>query len=77
MPISEDRLQLLLPKRLKESLAEAARRKGLSIGEYVRQLIGAELRQTKRGKRGTYFPFGEKPIHTGRKQGSVEHDRVG
>ena len=41
MPVSEERLQVLLPRQLKESLKEAARKRGLSVGEYVRLLIDA------------------------------------
>jgi hypothetical protein len=73
MALSEERLQLLLTKHLKASAVEAARRKGVSLGEYVRSLIEADLRQERKAR--VPFPFGEKPIHTGRKRGSVDHDR--
>lgn len=76
MRISEGRLQLLLPKRLKASLQTNARRMGLSAGEYVRRLIEADLHQAGRRNASVYFPFGEKPIHSGRKYGSVNHDRT-
>ena len=75
MPISEERLQLLLPERLKRSLKERAQRLGLSIGAYVRQLIESDLEQAGRGAPAVDFPFGGQPISTGRTHGSVEHDR--
>ncbi len=75
MPISEERLQLLLPRRLKRSAKERAQRLGLSIGEYVRRLIESDLEQTGRGAPAVDFPFGGQPISTGRTHGSVEHDR--
>ena len=75
MPISEERLQLLLPRRLKRSAKERAQRLGLSIGAYVRRLIGADLEQAGRGAPAVDFPFGGQPISTGRTRGSVEHDR--
>jgi hypothetical protein len=52
MALSEERLQLLLTKHLKASAVEAARRKGVSLGEYVRSLIEADLRQEPPGRRG-------------------------
>ncbi len=75
MPISEERLQLLLPERLKRSAKGRAQRLGLSIGAYVRQLIESDLEQTGRDAPTVDFPFGGKPISTGRTHGSVEHDR--
>ena len=48
MPISEERLQLLLPERLKRSAKERAQRLGLSIGAYVRRLIESDLEQIGR-----------------------------
>ena len=77
MPISEERLQVLLPRRLKDALKLAARREGVSAGEYVRKLIDADLRRRREGKsQAVRFPFGEDPIRTGRRRGSVDHDRV-
>ena len=75
MPISEERLQLLLPRRLKSSAKERAQRLGLSVGAYVRGLIEADITQTGRGAPAVDFPFGGQPISTGRTRGSVEHDR--
>lgn len=76
MPISEDRLQVLLPRRLKELLQDAARKDGLSVGEYVRVLIDTDLRRRERKGQVVPFPFGVQPIRTGRRRGSVDHDRV-
>lgn len=73
--VSEDRLQILVPRRLKESLRAAARSAGVSVGEYVRRLIEAEMRGAKRKGAAIHFPFGERPIRTGRRTGSVDHDR--
>lgn len=75
MPISEERLQMLLPRSLKRSAKERAQRLGLSIGAYVRRLIESDLEQTGRGAPVVDFPFGGRPISTGRTHGSVEHDR--
>ncbi len=74
MAISEERLQLLLPKQLKQDLQKHAKRLGVSIGEYVRRLIETDLRENDEA-RTIDFPFGENPIRTGRTRGSVEHDR--
>jgi hypothetical protein len=74
MGISEERLHVLVPLDLKSSLKEAARKKGVSVGEYVRRLIDVDLRRG--GKRRVSFPFGENPIRTGRRRGSVDHDRI-
>ncbi|GMR24142.1 MAG: hypothetical protein BMS9Abin37_2648 [Acidobacteriota bacterium] len=74
MAISEERLQLLLPKQLKRNLQKRAKQLGVSIGEYVRRLIETDLRRND-GERTIDFPFGEDPIRTGRTRGSVEHDR--
>jgi hypothetical protein len=75
MAISEERLQLLLPKRLKITLQEKARRMGLSVGEYVRRVVEKDLNESHAGQSGICFPFGQTPIHTGRKRGSVDHNR--
>lgn len=74
MVISEERLQFLLPKQLKQDLQKHAKRLGVSIGEYVRRLIETDLRGNDE-ERTIDFPFGENPIRTGRTRGSVEHDR--
>ncbi len=75
MAVSEERLQLLLPRRLKQAIKRQANRLGVSIGEYVRQLIEADLRSGDAEHPAVDFPFGKNPIHTGRTRGSVEHDR--
>jgi len=74
MAISEERLQVLVPLDLKSGLKEAARKEGVSVGEYVRRLIDADLR--REGRSGVSFPFGKNPIRTGRRHGSVDHDRI-
>lgn len=76
MAISEERLQILMPRTLKETLQDTARKEGVSVAEYIRRLIEADLARTKDAS-SSPFPFGEHPIHTGRKQGSVDHDRPG
>jgi hypothetical protein len=74
--ISEARLQLLVPRRLKASLRQVARARGLSVGEYVRRLIDVDLRRSRAQGRVTDFPFGQNPIRTGRRHGSTDHDRA-
>jgi hypothetical protein len=76
MAISEERLQILMPRRLKATLQAAARRKGVSAAEYIRGLVEADLGRAAEGA-SSPFPFGKRPIRTGRKRGSVDHDRPG
>ena len=76
MSISEDRLQLLLSHALKRAAQEKSRRLGLSVGEYVRQLLEKDINADRETPPHNPFPFGEAPIRTGRTHGSVEHDRV-
>lgn len=76
MAISEERLHLLLPRRLKYALTERAGRLGVSVGEYVRRLIRADLESGRSEGPGVDFPFGKNPVDTGRTQGSVDHDRI-
>ena len=76
MAISEDRLQLLLPKRLKRDAQERARHLELSVGEYIRRLIEVDLNEAGQGRTRVNFPFGDRPLHTGRTRGSVDHDRM-
>lgn len=76
MPISEDRLQMLMPSQMKESAKDRARHLGLSLGEYVRRLIEADLRGAVPGDAGVRFPFGDSPVATGRTHGSVDHDKI-
>jgi hypothetical protein len=68
--ISEERLHLLLPKELKAAVRVAAHRQGLSIGEYLRRLIEVDLKRLPPPEEPE-FPFGQKPIHTGRLSGSL------
>jgi hypothetical protein len=75
MSISEDRLQLLLSRELKRAAQEKSRRLGLSVGEYVRQLLERDINADGEAPPRNPFPFGEAPIRTGRTRGSVEHDR--
>lgn len=75
MSISEDRLQLLLSRELKRAAQEKSRRLGLSVGEYVRQLLERDIGASREAPTQDPFPFGEAPILTGRTHGSVEHDR--
>ena len=77
MPSSEERLQILMPRALKKALEDLAKRSGLSVGAYIRRLIEADLRRPEEPGSGAPFPFGESPIDTGRKRGSVDHDRPG
>ena len=74
MAISEERLQILIPKRMKQTLRHRADELGVSVGEYVRRLIEAD-QQRPDAEQQVDFPFGRNPIHTGRKRGSVDHDR--
>jgi hypothetical protein len=74
LSISEERLQLLLPRDLKSSAQRRAKRIGVSLGEYIRRLIEADLRGAVR-EPAVEFPFGDHPISTGRTHGSVDHDR--
>ena len=76
MAISEERLQLLLPKRLKRAVQERARQLGLSVGEHVRRLIEEDLDGSARNDEVVRFPFGDRPLRTGRTRGSVDHDRM-
>jgi hypothetical protein len=72
-PISEARLQVLLPSSLKARLHAASQRLGVSTGELVRRVLEAHLRDST--GEPTPFPFGERPLRTGRKRGSIDHDR--
>lgn len=74
MAISEERLQVLVPRQLKQALRRQADKLGVSAGEYVRHLIEADLRRSSEGQQ-IDFPFGKNPIRTGRTRGSVDHDR--
>ena len=75
IPVAEERLQVLVPRQLKQRLAEEARRSGLSVGEFVRRTLEARLEHERPGSFAE-FSFGENPIHSGRRRGSVEHDRA-
>jgi hypothetical protein len=65
-----------MPRALKETLQDTAKREGVSVAEYIRRLIEAALGRAT-GPASSPFPFGEHPIRTGRKRGSVDHDRPG
>ena len=75
MPISEERLHLLLPRRLKQAVSQQAMRLDVSVGEYIRRLITADLDGGETRPASIAFPFGKNPIRSGRTMGSVDHDR--
>jgi hypothetical protein len=75
MSISEERLQLLLSRELKRAAQQRSRRLGLSVGEYVRQLLERDINAHREAPPHDPFPFGETAIRTGRTHGSVGHDR--
>ncbi len=75
MPISEDRLQMLLPTGLKDAARGRAEKLGISLGEYVRSLIETDLREGAPSDVGLHFPFGHTPVRSGRTRGSEDHDR--
>lgn len=75
MPISEERLQMLLPTELKDAARGRAEKLGISLGEYVRTLIETDLRDRAGGDVTVHFPFGHAPIRSGRRHGSEDHDR--
>lgn len=54
---------------------QVARARGLSVGEYIRRLIDADLARSR--VQVTHFPFGRNAIRTGRRRGSTDHDRSG
>lgn len=75
MATSEERLQLLLSRQLKATAKRRAEGLGVSVGQYVRQLIEDDVRAMRESGVGLSFPFGGRPIKSGRTRGSVEHDR--
>ena len=75
MPISEDRLQMLLPTGLKDAARGRAEKLGVSLGEYIRGLIETDLREGAPTDVAIQFPFGHTPIRSERTRGSEDHDR--
>lgn len=75
MATSEERLQLLLSRQLKATAKRRAEGLGVSVGQYVRKLIEDDVRAVRERGVGLSFPFGDRPIKSGRTRGSVEHDR--
>jgi len=75
MAISEDRVHFLLPRSLKQAASAQARRLNLSVGEYIRRLLKADLDGGDPSPATSLFPFGKNPIHTGRTLGSVVHNQ--
>ena len=74
MSTAEERLQVLVPRKLKQRLTDEARRRGLSVGELVRRTLESRVPGESREDVAA-FNFGETPIRSGRRRGSVEHDR--
>ncbi len=74
MSISEERLQILLPRGLKEAARERAQKLGISLGEYVRALLDADLEDHAKRDVSVFFPFGYEPVRGGRPHGSENHD---
>jgi hypothetical protein len=75
MSMSEEAIQVAVPRSLGRPLRELARKNGVGVGEYIRRLIEADLARAAKGGPSPSFPFGDDAIRTGRQHGSVDHDR--
>ncbi|MBI2487021.1 MAG: hypothetical protein HYW01_08690 [Deltaproteobacteria bacterium] len=70
------RTQIYLEEEQYSFLARESEKKGISIAEYIRELIKRNMPQEKELKHDPFWKIGEDGFSTGNKRGSIEHDEI-
>jgi len=70
------RTQIYLKEEQYDYLARESEKKGISIAEYIRELVQRNMPKVKEWENDPFWNIGEDQFSTGNKKGSVEHDKV-
>jgi hypothetical protein len=69
-------LQIYLEEKQYNYLVREAEKKGISVAEYIRELIDKAMSNEAEWESHPFWSIGEDGFSTGEKRGSVEHDRI-
>ena len=70
------RTQIYLEEEQYDFLARESEKKGISVAEYVRELIHKAMPKEKDWENHAFWNIGEDEFSTDSKRGSIEHDNL-
>lgn len=70
------RTQIYLEDKQYEFLAKESEKKGISVAEYIRNLIDKVMPKDDAWEKHPFWNIGEDDFTTGEKRGSIEHDKI-
>jgi len=70
------RTQIYLKEKQHEFLSKESEKKGISIAQYIRDLIDKNMPKEKDRGNNPFWNIGKDGFSTGNKTGSIEHDKV-
>ncbi|MDA2919486.1 ribbon-helix-helix domain-containing protein [Desulfobacterota bacterium AH_259_B03_O07] len=70
------RTQIYLKEKQHEFLSKESEKKGISIAQYIRDLIDKNMPKEKDWGNNPFWNIGKDGFSTGTKIGSIEHDKV-
>lgn len=70
------RTQIYLEEEQHKFLARESEKRGVSIAEYIRELVKRNMPQEKELEYDPFWKIGEDEFSTGNKRGSIEHDEI-
>ena len=70
------RTQIYLEDKHHRFLSVESEKRGLSVAEYIRQLINEAMPKEDEWENNPFWNIGKDGFTTGEKRGSVEHDKI-
>ena len=70
------RTQIYLEKDQYDFLSKESEKRGISIAKYIRELINKSMPKEREWEESSFWSIGEDGFTTGKRRGSIEHDRV-
>ncbi len=70
------RTQIYLEEKHHKFLTIESQKRGISVAEYIRELIDNAMPKEGDWKKHPFWSIGEDDFSTGEQRGSVEHDRI-
>ena len=70
------RTQIYLEEKHHKFLTIESEKRGISIAEYIRELIDKAMPQEDEWENNPFWNIGKDELPIGEKRGSIEHDRI-
>jgi hypothetical protein len=70
------RTQIYLEEKHHNFLTTESQKRGISIAEYIRELIDKAMPKDEEWENHPFWRIGEDELPSGHKRGSIEHDRI-